>query len=248
MPNLKLTIEYDGTDYAGWQTQHKKHKTIQQVIEDTLRVILQQDIKLIGSGRTDAGVHALGQVANFKTGSSIPPERLKKALNALLPKDIVICSVEEAEPLFHSRFAAKTKAYRYAILNRDYPSAILRARVHYCPHPLDIARMQKEAACLLGRHDFKAFQASSKKEKNPVKIIKKLAIRREGDIIYFDIEADGFLYNMVRNIVGTLIEIGRGRLKKGYLKRLLLSKDRRLAGPTAPAKGLCLMKVGYMHD
>jgi len=245
MPNLKLTIEYDGTDYAGWQTQHAKHRTIQQVIEDTLHTILRQDIKLIGSGRTDAGVHALGQVANFKTVSSLPVERLKKALNALLPDDIVIRSIEEVEPSFHSRFSAKTKAYRYAILNRDHPSALLRTRVHFCPHPLDIARMKKEAFCLLGRHDFKAFQASSKREKNPVKTIKKLAIRREGDVIYFDIEADGFLYNMVRNIVGTLIEAGRGKFEKGYLKKLLLSKDRKLAGPTAPAKGLCLMKVGY---
>jgi tRNA pseudouridine38-40 synthase len=246
MRNLKLEIEYEGTNYCGWQVQNSSHKkSIQEVIEKTLRRILQEKIRLIASGRTDAGVHALAQVANFETKSNIRPQKLQRALNSLLPQDIVITAIEEKNPDFHSRFSAKSKTYRYSILNRSYPSALLRNTVYHYPYPLDIKLMQKEAKILLGKHNFKSFQASGKLERDPVRTIKSIKITKSQDRIYIDIEADGFLYNMVRNIVGTLLEIGRGKLPEGSLKKILSAKDRRLAGPTAPAKGLCLIRVKY---
>jgi tRNA pseudouridine38-40 synthase len=253
MRNIKLTIEYDGTDYCGWQIQ-KSHtssvtrhtsKSIQETIEITLQKILQEKIKLIGSGRTDAGVHAEAQVVNFKTDSRISQEKLQRALNALLADDIVITRIEEVRPDFHSRFDAKSKTYRYTILNRCHRSALVKDKVYFYPYPLDIKLMQKEARLLLGRHNFKAFQAADKKERSPIRTIKKLKITKERDFIYIEMEADGFLYNMARNIVGTLIEIGRGKFKEGTLKKILLAKDRRLSGPTLPAKGLSLIKVNY---
>lgn len=251
--NIKLTVEYDGTNYCGWQRQkchtshvsHHTSKSIQGTIEKVLSEILQRKIKLIGSGRTDAGVHAEAQVANFKTDSIISLEKLQKALNALLPKDITITKIEEKNLDFHSRFDVKSKVYRYTILNRPYPSALLKNRVYFYPYPLDLKLMQKEAKAILGRHNFKAFQASDKKNRDSIRTIKKLNVTKDKELIYIDIVADGFLYNMVRNIVGTLIEIGRGRFKKGDLKKILLGRDRKLAGSTAPAKGLSLIKVNY---
>jgi len=246
MRNLKLKIEYDGTNYCGWQVQ-KGHqlKSIQEVIQKTLQRILQEKIKLIASGRTDAGVHAEGQVANFRTNSKMALEKLQRALNGLLPEDICVAEAREAAADFHSRFAAKSKAYRYTILNRKYPSALLKNAVYFYPYPLDIKIMQREVGVLLGRHNFKAFQASGSITGRTVRTIKRIRILKEGDLIRIDIEADGFLYSIVRNIVGTLIEIGRGKLSPGSLKKILLSKDRKTAGPTAPARGLCLVKVNY---
>jgi len=246
MRNIKLEIEYDGSNYAGWQVQPKaRGKTIQAVIETKLRKILQEKVKVIVSGRTDSGVHAQAQIANFLTSSKIPLSRLKIGLNGILPEDIKVVKLSEALPDFHSRFSAKSKIYRYTILNRDYSSPLLRHMVFFYPHPLDVKIMRKEALSLLGKYNFSAFQASLGKDKNPVKTIKGIDIKKKDDFIYIDIEADGFLYNMVRNIVGTLIEIGRGRLPKGSLKKILLSRDRRQAGQTASAKGLCLLKVKY---
>lgn len=255
MRNIKLTLEYDGTNYAGWQCQRlkvkrqkAKIKTIQETIERAIEKILQQKIKLMGSGRTDAGVSAIGQVANFKTDSNISLDKLQRALNPLLPRDIVITKIEEVREGFHSRFDAKSKVYCYTILNRSYPSALFKDRVYFYPYPLDVKLMQRQARVLLGRHNFKAFQASDKKERNTIRTVKKLKITQDKDLIYIEIEADGFLYNMVRNIVGTLIEIGRGRFPKGSLKKILLSRDRKLAGPTVPACGLCLVKVKYRQN
>lgn len=253
MRNIKLTLEYDGAHYAGWQIQDscqssvvsRQRKTIQGTIEKTLRRILQEKIRLIGSGRTDAGVHALAQVANFKANLSIPLRKLRQALNGLLPDDITVTGIEEVSLDFHSRFDAKSKLYRYTILNRAYPSALLRNRVYFYPYPLNIKLMQKEAKVLLGRHNFKSFQASGSADRDPVKTIKKLKITKDNDLICVDIEADGFLYNMARNIVGTLIEIGRKKLKGAEIKKILWGKDRRLAGPTAVARGLCLLEVTY---
>jgi len=267
MRNLKLEIEYDGTNYCGWQVQ-KGHqvrrspchqsKSIQETIEKTLRKILQEKIRLIASGRTDAGVHALRQVANLKTNSNIALDKLQRALNGNLPDDITINKIEEVDLDFHSRFAAKSKIYRYTILNRGWSSPLLRNTVYLYPYPLDIKLMQKEAQCLLGKHDFKSFCASGTSAKDTARTIKKITVKRafcelrtmnheqkDANLIIIDIEADGFLYNMVRNIVGTLIEIGRGRFPKGSLKKILLTKNRRIAGPTVPARGLCLIKVNY---
>lgn len=244
--NIKLEIEYDGSAYAGWQVQSKaRGKTIQQIIEETLRKVIRERVKLIVSGRTDAGVHALGQVANFYTHSAMPLSRLKLALNGLLPEDIKVAAIKEAKPYFHSRFSAKLKIYRYSILNRAHSSPLVRKTVYFYPHPLNVKLMQQEAQALLGKHDFSAFRASQGAKRNPVKTIKKISVAKKGDFIYITVEADGFLYNMVRNIAGTLIEVGRGRFPKGSLKKILRSGNRRLAGPTAAACGLCLLKVRY---
>lgn len=247
MRNIKLIIEYDGTDYAGWQLQRKRPetKTLQETLEKTLQKILQERVGLVASGRTDAGVHAQAQTVNFKTRSEIPLPKLERALNGLLPKDIAVISAREAALDFHSRFKAKSKLYRYTILNRPQRSAFLRNTVYFYPYPLDVRLMQREAKVLLGRHDFSAFKASDKKERGSIRTIKRLKVWRDQDLIHIDVEADGFLYNMVRNIAGTLIDIGRQRLKSGQLKRILSARDRRLAGPTAPANGLSLIKVNY---
>ena len=253
MRNLKITLEYEGTCYSGWQIQsyhvtksaRYKVKTIQETVEKVLRKILQEKVRLIASGRTDAGVHALGQVANFKTGSKIPLEKLQRALNGLLPKDISVISIEEASPDFHSRFCAKSKIYRYSILNRPHRSALLRNNVYFYSCPVNIKLIRQEAKSLLGKHDFKAFCASGSVIKNTRRTVKKITVRRNAGLITVDIEADGFLYNMVRNIVGTLVEIGRGKFSEGSIKRVLGLKNRKLAGPTAPACGLALLKVKY---
>lgn len=251
MRNIKLTIEYDGTNYKGWQIQQKHpeeigtEKTIQGVIERVLDGILQEEIRLIGSGRTDAGVHALGQMANFKTRSKMPMAVMQRALNALLPKDIIIVDIEEANPDFSARFDARSKTYRYQILNRNYSSAFDRLYQYYVPYKLDVRLMKREAGALVGRHDFKSFHAADRKERMSIRNIRMVSVRKDGPVINIDIEANGFLYNMVRNIVGTLIEIGRGKFPPGSMKRLLRAKDRRLTGPTAPAKGLSLVRVKY---
>ena len=244
--NLKLEIEYDGTRYCGWQVQApQKKKSIQEVLSKTLRKILRETVCIHASGRTDAGVHARAQVVNFETHSRIPKDKLRLALNSLLPDDISVAIVEEAPSDFHSRFDAQSKIYRYTILNRPYPSALLNQRVFFFPYHIDTARMRKEARCLIGTHDFKSFQAADKKERTSTRTIKKIMLSREGDCIHIDIEANGFLYNMVRNIAGTLLEAGRGRFPVGSVKQILQAKDRKFAGPTLPAKGLCLLKVKY---
>jgi len=266
MRNIKLIVEYDGTNYCGWQIQshqvtkspsHQK-KSIQGTIEKVLCKVLSEKIRLIVSGRTDAGVHALGQVANFKTNSGIALQKLRWALNGLLPEDIVITKIEEVNPRFHSRFAARSKVYRYTILNRNYPAALLKNRVYFYPYPLNIRLMRRQARTLLGRHDFAAFCASGSGAKDTTRTIKRISIRKlssgQGPLTYglngisllvVDIEADGFLYNMVRNIMGTLIEIGRGRFPEGSLRKILLSRNRKLAGPNVPPHGLYLLKVTY---
>jgi len=253
MRNIKLTIEYDGTRYAGWQVQnsHKsqvtshKLKTIQHEIETALYKMLHKKIYLHASGRTDAGVHARAQVANFRTGSRLTPDKLRIGLNALLPEDISVLEAEEAQEAFHSRFSAKSKVYRYTILNRSAKPAILRQAVYFYPYPLNVKLMRKEARVLLGRHDFKSFQAADKRKRGAVRRIKRVEVKRDKEFIHIDLEAEGFLYNMARNIAGTLVEIGRGRFPEGSMKTILLAKNRKFAGPTLPAKGLCLLKVMY---
>ncbi|MCP4650061.1 MAG: tRNA pseudouridine(38-40) synthase TruA [PVC group bacterium] len=253
MKNVLLKIEYDGTGYNGWQTQKSKlsslphrHTTVQETIESVLTEILQEKINIIGSGRTDSGVHAREQPANFKTNSKVSLEKIKRALNSLLPKDIRIKSIKQVPLDFHARYSVKSKTYRYTILNKDYSSVFTRNYAVHVSMPLDVAVMQKESKVLLGKHDFKSFQASDKKLRSSVRTIKKINVKKQNNLIAIDIEADGFLYNMVRNIAGTLIEVGQGKIAKGGLKRILLAKDRKKAGPTAPANGLCLCKVRYL--
>jgi tRNA pseudouridine38-40 synthase len=253
MRNISLDIEYDGTDYNGWQIQRRhavksrrgKSKTVQETIEKVLCKILQEKVRLIGSGRTDSGVHARAQIANFHTNSKIDPDKLLKGLNGLLPDDIAVRAVKEVPLGFHSRYSAKSKKYRYAILNRRYPCAIERNFCYFHAYPLDVKLMAKAARYLRGRHDFSAFRTCDKKKSASIRTISEISVRKKGDFIYIDVEADGFLYNMVRSIAGTLIDVGRGKLSALEIKKILLSKNRALAGPTAPARGLCLMAVKY---
>lgn len=252
--NIKLTIEYKGTGYEGWQVQNpakssrfpvREAKTVQAVIESALQPILNEKVKLTGSGRTDAGVHARAQVANFHTSSAIPSGRLRRALNGALPRDISISKAEDVPEGFHSRFSAKWKLYRYTVLNRAYPSALANDFVYFCDYALDITAMRREARALKGTHDFRSFHAAGDGERSSVRTIRRLTIARKGDEIAITIEASGFLKNMVRTIAGTLIEVGRGRFSRGSMKRILDARDRKSAGPTAPPQGLCLLKVTY---
>jgi len=244
MPNICLTIAYDGTRYAGWQIQ-KNARTIQEEIEKALKKILKEKVRLIATGRTDSGVHARAQVANFKTKKKIPRSSLQAALNSNLPKDISILKIKNVHSKFHSQYDAKSKIYRYTILNGRIDDPFLKNYYYKFPHKLNVPLMKKEAKVLPGRHDFKSFQAKSALSpiKNTVRTIKRINIKKDKHFIYIDIEANGFLHNMVRNIVGTLIEIGRGYFPEGSMKKILSSKDRKKAGPTAPAKGLRLEKV-----
>jgi len=246
MPNICLTIAYDGTHYAGWQIQ-KNAKTIQQEIEKALRKILKEKVRLIGAGRTDSGVHAKAQVANFKINKNFPAKKLLSALNANLPRDISAINAKEVPVKFHSQYDAKSKMYRYTILNSRIDDPFLKFYYYKFPYKLDIALMKKEAKCLLGMHDFKSFQAKSSlsRIKDTRRSIKKISIKRHKKYIDIDIEANGFLHNMVRNIAGTLIEVGRSYLKPGSMKKIVLAKNRQKAGPTAPARGLTLLKVLY---
>ncbi len=247
MRNFKLTIEYDGTFFNGWQQQSQGERTIQGELEKVLSQIFKAKVNAIASGRTDAGVHALGQVVHFQAETRMKPAEIVRAVTALLPGDIVVLNAKEVDLDFHAQYSVKSKTYRYTILNRDYPSAIHRNHCHFYPHKLNFTRMKEEAKALVGKHDFKSFEATdlSRPKHTTVRTIKRLSIRKQGPWITIDIEADGFLYKMVRNIVGTLLEVGKGRLSKGEMKRILKKKDRTEAGKTAVAHGLCLVKVKY---
>ncbi len=242
--NIKLTIEYDGTAYHGWQRQ-PRHISIQQVIKEKIEIIAKEKINLIGASRTDAGVHALGQVTNFRTESRMDEGEWLRALNSLLPSDIVIKKTETVPFDFHSRFSARGKQYKYLILNQPVPSALNRNYAWHIPYPLKITGMRKAARFLIGRHNFSSFRASSCSAKNPVRTIKRLTITKKDSFIQFTIEADAFLHHMVRNIVGTLVYVGMGKLLPTQIENILKSKDRRLAGKTAPPHGLYLVKVKY---
>ncbi|MBL7156974.1 MAG: tRNA pseudouridine(38-40) synthase TruA [Candidatus Omnitrophica bacterium] len=246
MPNTCLTIAYDGTRYAGWQIQ-KNAITIQEEIEKALKAILKEKVRLVAAGRTDSGVHAKAQVANFKAKKNFRPEKLQAALNSKLPKDMSIIKAKKVPVKFHSQFDAKSKLYRYTILSSRIDDPFLKPYYYKTPYKLNIQAMKKEAKVLLGKHDFKSFQAKSSfsRIKSTVRTIKRIAIKKEKEFIHIDVEANGFLHNMVRNIVGTLIEIGRGYLPEGSMEKILYFRDRRKAGPTAHSKGLTLVRVRY---
>lgn len=246
MRNIKLTIEYDGTKYSGWQIQPGCN-TIQGEITTCLKKILNTEVKLIGSGRTDSGVHALGQVANFKTPSTKTCNEIMRAANALLPLDISIISAVEVRPDFHAQYSAKWKTYRYRICTRQAKPALNRHFCYHHPYSLNLHQIRKQAKTLIGRKNFKSFQAvdSSKKREDTIRTIRKLTIRKMGDLIDIEIEANGFLYKMVRNIVGTLLEIGSGTPKHVTMQEIIDSKDRKFAGVTAKAQGLSLLEVKY---
>jgi tRNA pseudouridine38-40 synthase len=214
-------------------------------MEERIGRIVNHEVTLMASGRTDAGVHALNQVANFRTGSGIPCEALQRGLNALLPHDIVVKEVSEVDENFHSRFSAKGKAYTYQFLNRPYPSALLKRFSWFIRHPLDMDMMSEAAFHIIGEHDFSSFRASSCTAPHPVKTVRSASFRREGELIVFGIEANGFLHHMVRNIVGTLVEVGAGKRTPLSFKELLYMRDRRFAGITSPPHGLFLKEVRY---
>lgn len=256
--NIKLTIEYDGTNYSGWQIQKRYGDSIQKIIQDCIEKVSKEKVKLISSGRTDAGVHALGQVANFKTESRMEGPIWKRALNSCLPQDIRILESEEVKLNFHSRYDAKSKVYSYIILNQESPSVFLRNYVYHIPFPLDPEGMKRASKKLLGKHDLSSFRASSCSAKKPIREIIDISVDKRrttlipwlpssprGNFITITIEANGFLHHMARNIVGTLIEIGRGRFNPDRIEEILKAMDRTKAGPTAPPQGLFLVKVRY---
>jgi tRNA pseudouridine38-40 synthase len=245
MPNFKLTIEYDGTLYSGWQRQAEE-PTVQAEIERALAVMTRATITLIAAGRTDAGVHALGQAANFRCDTRLGPEAILKGLNSLLPADIAIRECRRVPEAFHARFDAKSKIYRYHILNRDARSAVGRNYAWFLHRPLDLGAMRQATELMVGRHDFKAFESTGSPRAHTVRNVLH-ADWEEGEDrrLTFQIEADGFLRCMVRNIVGTLVAVGLGRLSPGAVREIIESRDRRRAGAAAPPQGLFLMVVRY---
>jgi len=267
MRNLRLVIAYDGTDFHGWQRQPSA-PTVQGCLEETLARITAAEVKLYGSGRTDAGVHAAGQVANFSTECRIPGENLQKALNDLLPPSVRIKKVSEVAEGFHARYQARAKTYRYRILRAPVCSPFFWRFVDHYPYPLDRRCMAEAARLLEGEHDFTSFAAASgdedddlpgtghapaspqslpKRDPSMVRTIfsSRWLWRARMRLLTYEVRGDGFLHHMVRNIAGTLIEVGRGKLAPADVLRILDARDRILAGPTAPARGLCLMKVEY---
>lgn len=242
--NVKILVEYEGTAYSGWQRQ-KNALSIQEVLETVISSVTGERIYMVGSGRTDAGVHALGQVANFKTETRIPPEKLPYAINSKLPKDIVIKHAEIVPENFHARFAAKAKIYTYTIYNAKFPSPLLRRYSCFFSRPLDVKAMERAAQILTGTHDFASFMASGSRVNSTVRRIDRLEVFQSGNLIKFELEANGFLYNMVRIIAGTLLDVGINKIKADEMVSILKSKDRSRAGKTLPPQGLCLEKVIY---
>jgi tRNA pseudouridine38-40 synthase len=241
---LALLIEYDGTRYAGWQRQGSI-PTIQGAIEAAAGSILAEPCRVIGSGRTDAGVHALGQVAHLSTRSALPAERIRKGLNALLPDDIVIRDVLEAAPAFHARYDARLRIYRYALLARPRPSALLRRYTHHVVAPLDLEAMRAGAAALAGRHDFTAFRVVGTATASTVCTVHAVRVERRGDLVTVTVAADRFLRQMVRLIVGSLVAVGRGARPPEAIAAILASGDNQRAGPALPPCGLYLRRVVY---
>ena len=244
MRNVKLTIEYDGTGFHGWAVQ-PGHRTVQGVMEEALAGLVDEEVKLIVAARTDAGVHAAMQVANLKTSSTIPPERIAPAANGVLPEDTAVLESEEVTGEFDARGDCTGRAYRYTILSRRSRSPLERRQAHFVPSVLDIERMREAARALTVRHDFSSFCSSEDERAYRERTVRRLDVSAEGDLLFIDVEADSFLHNMVRIISGTLVEAGKGRFAPGDVKRILEAHDRRLAGPTLPAHGLCLIAVRY---
>lgn len=244
MRNIKLIIEYDGKGFNGWQKQPDR-LNIQGEIEKAIEEITGEKVDLTASGRTDAGVHSLGQTANFKTDSKIPTEKFAKAINSRLKKSIVIKSSEEVDEKFHSRYSVKSKTYRYIINNSENGTAIYRGLEYHVPMKLDYEKMNEAIKYFIGEHDFKAFKASGTSSKSSVRKILDGSVRKEGERVIIEVTGTGFLYNMVRIISGTLLDVGLGKIKPEDIPSIIESKDRTKAGKTLPAHGLYLLQVNY---
>ncbi len=244
MRRIFLEIAYDGTNYSGWQVQNNA-LSVQEVIDKTLSEWLDEEIHTIGASRTDAGVHALGNVAVFDTNTKIPGDKYAFGLNSRLPEDICIQQSFEVPLQFHPRFTETIKTYEYKILNRKFPDPTRRRDSLFYYGKLDDELMNEAASYLVGPHDFKSFCASGHEGSNTVRTIYSASVLRDGDMIFLEITGNGFLYNMVRIIAGTLIEVGKGAIKPQQVKKILEAKDRETAGPTAPAHGLTLVEIEY---
>jgi tRNA pseudouridine38-40 synthase len=239
-----LIVEYEGTAYHGWQVQ-KNGVTIQEVLEKALSKITNSKTTVLSSGRTDAGVHAEGMPAHFITESKMKPGQFQLALNSLLPHDISIRDVSKVPMSFHARGSAKRKLYRYTILNRDYPSALNFRRSWFIPHKLDVAAMRRAAKYLEGQHDFTSFRAGNCNAKSPVRTMDRVELIKRDGCLILEFEGKGFLKHMVRNFVGTLVYVGKKKYPARQVKTILEARNRKVAGPTAPPHGLCLIKVEY---
>ncbi len=245
MRNIKLTIEYDGTNYHGWQVQ-KNAVTVQEKVEKAVSQLLGAQTGVVGCSRTDVGVHAYGQVAHFYTESGIPGEKFSYALNNFLPGDIVIQKSEEVPEDFHARYSSKGKKYRYLIHNSAHQSALMRNRACHVRPELDFEQMRKAAAHFVGELDFAAFQATGGQVRSTVREIYSMsAVKKEDNLIELEVTGNGFLYNMVRIIAGTLVYVGMGKLKESDIPGIISGLDRTKAGKTAPAQGLYLMEIYY---
>ncbi len=244
---FRATVSYDGTDFSGWQVQSGR-RTVQGVLEETLSKVLGQEVSLLAAGRTDAGVHAEGQVVSFRASTGIPPQGIAAAANALLPPDVSILDAAAATGSFHATRDATGKVYRYEILASRVPRPLARRTTWRVGTRLDVRRMRAAARLLVGRRDFRSFRTNPGlpvDRGSTVRTVRRLDVRRRGDRVVVEIEGDGFLYNMVRAVVGTLVQVGRGAWSPGRVGEALRAKDRRAAGPTAPARGLTLVSVEY---
>ncbi len=245
MRKIKIIIEYDGTNYHGWQVQ-KNAKTVQEVVQKAISKLLGEGVGVTGCSRTDVGVHAYGQVAHFLTDSQIPGDKFSYAINNLLPDDIVIKHSEEVSEEFHARYSTKGKKYRYLIYNAPHPSAIMRNRSCHVRPVLDLEQMKKAARYFIGEHDFAAFQATGGQVRSTVREIYGMEVSsKEDNMIYIEVSGNGFLYNMVRIIAGTLIYVGMGKLQEAEIPGIIAGLDRTKSGKTAPPQGLYLMEIYY---
>lgn len=245
MKNIKMTVQYDGSNFKGFQRLKDNDNTIQGKIEDVLSKMTGESIEIIGSGRTDMGVHAVGQVINFKTKSNESVSKIQKYLYNYLPESIVIKEIEEVDERFHSRYNAKSKTYLYKIDNNKFHNPFNRKYSYHVEKKLDLEKMREASEYLVGEHDFSSFASSRSKKKSHVRTIESISIQQNNDLIEIYISGDGFLYNMVRIIIGTLVDVGLNKISPSEVKEILEAKDRKVGGETAPAKGLFLYRVKY---
>lgn len=244
MVNIKLVLEYEGTNYYGWQIQPDV-PTVQGQVQEALRKVLNREITLVSAARTDRGVHAKGQVVNFKVSQCLPSVQLVRAINSILPPDIRVKKAEQVPDSFHARHSARCKVYQYFIYNHFMISPWVRRFSWWFKVPLNCELMTEAASYLIGKHDFSSFQNKGSPSSSSVRVVEKIKINKRGFLINIQLRADGFLYKMVRNITGTLVEVGRGKISPEDVYEILKARDRKKAGPTAPPQGLFLWQVFY---